>query len=123
MSYDVSALRASEFAWTLRGDVRYLNNAGTGPLPQRTVDVLNEWAELRTQPWRATDHQLTFPALKHVRELCARLIGASSDEIALVSNTSFGLSLAARSLPLERGDIVIASDREFPSVVYSWRAV
>ena len=35
-------------------------------------------------------------------------------------NTSYGLNLAARALPFERGDVVITSDREYPSNVYPW---
>ena len=35
-------------------------------------------------------------------------------------NTSYGLNLAARALPFERGDVVITSDREYPSNIYPW---
>ena len=42
------------------------------------------------------------------------------EEIALTVNTGFGLSMAARSLPLDAGDIVLVSDREFPANVYPW---
>ena len=42
-AYDVDALRAAEFPWAARGDAIYLNNASTGPLPARTVAVVDEW--------------------------------------------------------------------------------
>ncbi len=109
-TYDVDKLRAEEFPWTQRGEVVYLNNAGTGPQPQRAVTALEEWAAWRTQPWRVPDQEVVFPALAHVRALCAKLIGARDTEIALVPNTSFGLSLAARSLPLKPGDVVLTSE-------------
>jgi selenocysteine lyase/cysteine desulfurase len=48
------------------------------------------------------------------------MIGASADEIALGSNTSFGINIAAHCLPLERGSTVVVSDREFPANVYPW---
>jgi selenocysteine lyase/cysteine desulfurase len=54
------------------------------------------------------------------RRLAAQLVGAQPEEIALSINTGFGLSLAARALPLHSGDIVLASDREFPANVYPW---
>src|SRR5207244_13300191 len=41
-------------------------------------------------------------------------------EIALATNTSHGLNLAARALPLNTGDVVLVSDREFPANVYPW---
>jgi selenocysteine lyase/cysteine desulfurase len=54
------------------------------------------------------------------RRLTSELIGARPEEIALTINTGFGLSLAARALPLRAGDIVLASDKEFPANVYPW---
>ena len=38
-------------------------------------------------------------------------------------NTSYGLNLAARALPFAPGDVVVTSDREFPSNVYPWMAL
>ncbi len=35
-------------------------------------------------------------------------------------NTGYGLSVIARALPLERGDRVLVSDKEFPANVYPW---
>jgi selenocysteine lyase/cysteine desulfurase len=55
-----------------------------------------------------------------VREACARLIGASPEEIALGANTSFGINLAAMGLKVPHGSIVVASDREFPANVFPW---
>jgi selenocysteine lyase/cysteine desulfurase len=54
------------------------------------------------------------------RALVARLLNASPAEIALAFNTSYGLNLAARGLPLAAGDVIVASDREFPANVYPW---
>src|SRR5262249_4579884 len=100
-----------------------LNHAGTGPLPDRTVRTLHEWNARRAEPWRVTDHDHVFPALRHTRAMCASLIGASASEIALVPNTSHGLSLAARARPLAAGDVVLTYDGECPGVVYPWMAI
>jgi cysteine desulfurase / selenocysteine lyase len=115
-------LRAGEFPWTLRGDVSYLNHAGTGPLPARTLRALGDFDRLRSQPWRI-GHEYQFGVLADSRELCARLIGASHDEIALMVNTTYGINFAARALPLAPGDVVVSSDREFPANVYPWMAL
>ena len=73
---------------------------------------------------RSTPHRIPkdvqFGALTRARALAARLLNASVGEIALATNTSFGLNIAARALPLEPGDIVLVSDREFPANVYPW---
>ena len=122
MSYDVAALRAAEFPWAARGDAIYLNNASTGPIPARSVRAVSEFSALRAEPFRMTD-ALQFGTLARSRELCARLVGARPAEIALMVNTTYGINLAARALPLRAGDVVVTSDREFPANVYPWMAL
>src|SRR6266540_1251976 len=100
------ALRAAEFPWT--ADTVYLNNASIGPIPERARRALDEFTAKRTAPHLLPD-----------RELFAGLAAARL-EIALATNTSFGLHLAARALPLEPGAIVLLSDKEFPANVYPW---
>ena len=119
MTDAIHQLRAREFPWAIAGDQIFLNHASTGPLPQRAVDRIQELTALRAQPWRYTT-EMQFDELANARVRCARLIGAEPREIALTVNTSYGLNLAARALPFERGDIVITSDREYPSNVYPW---
>lgn len=119
MNDSIHELRAREYPWTIRGDQIFLNHASTGPLPQRAVDALNEAAALRAQPWRYTV-EMQFGALAKARAACARLIDADAADIALMVNTSYGLNLAARALPFEAGDVVITSDREYPSNIYPW---
>jgi cysteine desulfurase / selenocysteine lyase len=116
-SLDLPALRAAEFPWTER--TVYLNNASIGPLPERTRLALQEFNRRRSAPYQLPDRDL-FGALAESRRLAARLIGASAEEIGLTVNTGFGLSIAARGLPLEPGDVVLVSDREFPANVYPW---
>jgi cysteine desulfurase / selenocysteine lyase len=99
----------------------YLNAAGTGPLPQRTVDAVAEFNAKRAAPWTITlDEQ--FGMLANARGLCARLIGASADEIALVPNTSTGLHVASLSLPIAPGRAILSHEAEFPANIYPWMA-
>jgi cysteine desulfurase / selenocysteine lyase len=120
-SIDVDSLRAREFPWALKGDVVFLNAASTGPLPQRSVDVLSEWARLRATPHKLRD-DVQFGTLARGRELVATLIGAKTTEIALSVNTSFGINVAAFALPLSPGDVILTPDLEFPANVYPWMA-
>jgi cysteine desulfurase / selenocysteine lyase len=105
----------------MAGPVIYLNAAGTGPLPQRTVDVMAEFNARRATPWKITlDEQ--FGALAECRALCAELIGAGTDEIALVPNTSSGLHIASLTLPLAPGRVILSHEAEFPANIYPWMA-
>lgn len=110
-------LRASEFPWT--ADTVYLNNASIGPIPERTRRILDAFNAKRTAPHLLPDRDL-FAGLQAARDAAARVINADTGEIALATNTSYGLNLAARALPLTRGDRILVSDREFPANVYPW---
>ena len=111
------ALRATEFPWT--ADTVYLNNASIGPIPERTRRVVDAFTAKRTAPHLLPDRDLQA-GLAAARDAAARLINADTGEIALETNTSWGLNLAARALPLSPGDTILVSDREFPANVYPW---
>ena len=122
MDLDVEALRAAEFPWAARGESVYLNNASTGPLPARTVAAIGDWVRRRAEPFRLRDPDLVA-LLARARALCATLIGADAAEIALMTNTSYGINVAARVLPLQSGDVVLTFAGEFPANVYPWMAL
>ena len=119
---DIDALREREFPWAARGEQVYLNHASTGPLPARAVEALARFNARRAEPWRISQED-QFGTLDRARELCARMIGADTRDVALMVNTSYGLNLAARALPFAPGDVVVTSDREFPSNIYPWMAL
>jgi selenocysteine lyase/cysteine desulfurase len=114
---DPVALRVSEFPWA--AETTYLNHASIGPLPERTRLVLDEFNRRRAMPFKLPDRDV-FAMLAESRRLVSELLSVQPEEIALTVNTGFGLSVAARALPLEAGDIVLVSDREFPANVYPW---
>lgn len=113
-------LRA-HYPWMLSDDVIYLNAASTGPHPERAVEKGREWLELRAQPQKITIPHLVNAA-QHAREHFAAMIGAESTEIALMPNTTYGLNVSARGLPLRPGTI-LTFDGEFPSCVYPFMAL
>lgn len=121
MSYDVKALRTREFPWAERGESIYLDHASTGPIPMRTRDALAAFGLRRAEPFRLTPDDL-YPVHAKAREACARLIGAKPSTIALMTNTSHGVNLAARSLPYGKGDVILSTHGEFPANVYPWIA-
>lgn len=116
-AFDVAALRQAEFPWA--DETVYLNHASIGPLPERTRLALEAFNRRRAMPFRLPDRDL-FGTLSESRRLIAQLIGATPEEIGLTVNTSFGLGVIARALPLSPGDVVVVSDREFPANVYPW---
>src|SRR5881394_1371724 len=93
----VRDLRNREFPWT--GATTYLNNASIGPIPERTRLAIDAFNAKRTAPHLLPDRDL-MAGLAAARVAAARLVGGSPDEIALSPNTSTGINVAARALPL-----------------------
>jgi selenocysteine lyase/cysteine desulfurase len=113
-------LRRTEFA-ALDGQGIYLNSASIGPMPARSVALLAACNRDRARPGLWPVERLNT-ILSESRWLAARLINAAEDEIALMPNTTTGLNVAARALPLGAGDVVLTFDGEFPSNIYPWLA-
>lgn len=111
------SLRNTEFPWT--AETVYLNNASIGPVPERTRRLQDQLTARRTAPHLLDSRELHV-ALAETRATVATLLGAEPGDIALATNTTYGLNLAAGSLPIRPGEKVILSDREFPANVYPW---
>ena len=111
-------LRDKEFPFTQ--DSVYLNNAGIGPIPERTLAVVERLNAAKTAP-HSMDVPGLFSGLSETRQAVARLINADADEIGLMTGTSLSLNVAAQALPVKSGEIVIVPDREFPANVYPWK--
>ena len=118
---DLEALRAREYPWEVRGDAIHFDHAAVGPLPQCARDAIDAYQLKRAEPHRLGMDDF-FPVLDTARTRVAQLIGASAGEIVLTTNTSWGVNLAAYTLPLGPGDIVLGSQGEFPANVYPWMA-
>ncbi|HWD31674.1 MAG TPA: aminotransferase class V-fold PLP-dependent enzyme [Pseudomonas sp.] len=103
--------------------LRYLNHAAVAPWPRRASQAVarfaneNVWLGARDYPdWMTMEQRL--------RERLMRLTNApSTDDIALVKNTSEALSFVAFGLQWQQGDQIVISDEEFPSNRIVWEAL
>lgn len=97
----------------------YYDHAAVAPLPEPARQVIREWADHFAEngvvDWRDWNRRI-----ETVRELMARRINASHSEIALIRNTTEGISLIAEGFPWQPGENVVVPDSEFPSNLYPW---
>lgn len=101
-------------------NLAYFNHAAVGPLSTRACDAMErhardqrEYGALHWRQWYAEHAAL--------RESAARLIGATPGEIAILKNTSEGLSFVAGGLRWREGDNVVTTALEFPSNWVPWK--
>lgn len=107
----------------LRSDLIYLNHAAVGVWPRRTADAVKNFAE-ENMLQGATDYPLWMKTERALRARLKRLLNApSSDDIALVKNTSEALSLIAYGMHWQAGDNVVSTNQEFPSNRIVWESL
>ena len=104
-------------------NIVHLNHAAVAPWPLVTRDAViafaTENAAIGSQNydlWMQTEQQLK-QKLKHL--ISAR----STDEIAILKNTSEGLSLIAQGLSFSPADNIVIPAEEFPSNKVVWQAL
>ena len=118
---DLSTPPRGEFS--LDGELIYLNHAAVSPWPQRTVRAVSDFA-LENGTLGSSNYPRWIETEKRLRERLSRLIGAgTADDVALVKNTSEGLSLVAHGLTWKYGENVVTSDQEFPSNSIVWESL
>ncbi len=102
-------------------DSAYLNWCMVGAPPMRVQKISNGFMD--DYITRVRENNVDYgDSRANCRALAARLIGAESDEIALVGNTTGGMSILASGYPLGPGDNVISCDLENASCIYPFIA-
>jgi len=118
---DLDDLFEQEFP--VESNLLYLNHAAVAPWPVRTGDAVRQFAA-ECVDMGAHDYGSWLEKERELREQLARLINAPSPgDIALLKNTSEGLSMIAHGFPWRDGDNVIISDTEFPSNRIVWESL
>lgn len=100
----------------------YVNWGGGGPSSKSILHEMDKFTQrdLELGSFHPKIRSDTTKALTRTRESCAKLIGAATSEIALTSNTTVGINIAAAGLEWKDGDEVIVSDLEHPGGYLPW---
>jgi selenocysteine lyase/cysteine desulfurase len=119
-----SARSAPEFSeqFPSLGQSLYLNHAAIAPWPRCAAEAMQRFAEENLLQGAAA-----YPAWirreNALRQALARLLGThSSDTIALLKNTTEGISTVAWGLDWRSGDNIVLPLGEFPSNRLPWLA-
>lgn len=101
----------------------HLNHAAVAPWPKLTRDAVVSFADENVaigsqnyDQWLETERQLK-------QKLVQLINAASTDEIAILKNTSEGLSLISQGLEFEHGDNIVIPAEEFPSNKVVWQSL
>jgi selenocysteine lyase/cysteine desulfurase len=118
---DIDLLLEREFP--VENKLIYLNHAAVAPWPMRTAQAVAHFAEQNCEHG-AQDYPRWRQIEQRLRAQLAQLINApSEDDIALLKNTSEGLSMIAHGFPWESGDNLVIAREEFPSNRIVWESL
>jgi isopenicillin-N epimerase len=104
-------------------DVAFLNHGSFGACPRPVFERYQAWQrELEHEPIDFLDRRLPG-LLGDARAAVADYVGCSPHDLAFVQNATTGVNLAARSLDLQPGDEVLATNLEYGACDLAWEWV
>jgi len=107
----------------LRPDVVFLNHGSFGACPQPVFETYQRWQrELERQPVEFLGRRFAS-LMRTAREALASYVHTAPEDLVYVPNATTGLNVVARSLPLQPGDEVLATDHEYGALNRTWRFV
>jgi len=102
----------------------YLNTASAGLVPACVVGPAHEFeAELATAGTTGMDEDTEVGILEDARQAAAALLGAHPDTVAICTSFTEALCQLAWWLRPGRGQNVVSTDVDFPSVTYPWHRI
>jgi len=105
----------------LKDDVTYLQGGSVGPSARPTIErVIDILRDFESDPLMNQRLGKIGALVESSRDKLADFIGASSDCLALVLNTTMGMNIPAQGLPLSPGSEILMSNQEYPSVQNMW---
>jgi len=101
-------------------DVAYLNCAYMSPLMKSVVEAGGAGLARKAHPWELTADKF-FTGAEEFRATAAQLLGCEAGCVAIVPSASYGISTAARNLPIQKGQRILVLAEQFPSNYYAWQ--
>lgn len=100
-------------------EIAYLNAASFSPLPNTTAEAGRKAVGNKAQPW-LLPAEFAERENERTRAAAARLIGASADDVSLISSVGYGVATVAKSLDVPRGSRVLVLEDDHTSPVLEW---
>ncbi len=107
--------------YLLRSDITFLNQGSFGACPIELLNEQRRWIErLESQPvlyFRELMHEM-----RSARQALASYVGAKPENLAFVTNSTFGVNVAAHAVAehLQPGDEILSNDHEYGACNRAW---
>jgi isopenicillin-N epimerase len=100
--------------------VTFLNHGSFGATPRSVFEAYQAWQlRLERQPVLFLARELDG-LLKESRQALGEYLNSGADDLVYIPNATHGVNIVARSLSLQAGDEILATDHEYGACDYSW---
>ncbi len=107
----------------LRPEIVFLNHGSFGACPKPVFEVYQNWQiELEREPVEFLGRRFAG-LMQEARGSLSEFLGTQRDNLIFVPNATTGLNLVARSLPLQPGDEVLATNQEYGAIDRVWQFI
>ncbi|CDX50964.1 Selenocysteine lyase [Mesorhizobium plurifarium] len=97
----------------------YLDAAYMSPIPNAAVAAGEAGVRVKAEPWKMTIASY-YDEVEQARQLAASMIGAATDDLAIVAATSYGMAIAAANVSVPAGSAILLMENEHTSHRYVW---
>jgi len=100
--------------------VTYLNAATMSPLLKTSAAAAEKAIARKVHPWSIGVEDF-FTDANRSCAMMADMIGAGAKDVCIIPSVSYGIAIAARNIPVKKGQKIILLADQFPSNVYAWQ--
>ncbi len=120
---EIGASPLEKSMFLLDPSVIFLNHGSFGATPRLVFEKYQWWQrELERQPVEFLSRRFAS-LMEEARTSLAGFVQTASDNLVFVPNATTGLNIVARSLHLQPGDEILATNHEYGALDRTWRFV
>lgn len=98
-----------------------LNNGSVAPSPRSVQRAQLDYLTMTNMSPSHYVDEMLYPEFEVVRRRLAARFGCDAEELAITRNTTEALEAVQLGMPLSRGDEVITTTQDYPSMHTAWR--
>lgn len=101
-------------------EIIFFNHGSFGATPLSVFKIYQEWQHrLEQQPVEFLGRNY-HDLINEARQSLSDYLGTKPENIVFVPNATTGINIAARSLSLKKGDVVLSTDHEYGAMDRTW---
>lgn len=108
-------------AYTVDRNNINLNNGSVAPSPKTVQQAQHDYLAMTNMSPSFYVDEMLYPGFEVVRRRLAERFGCDSEEIAITRNTTEALEIVQLGMPLQRGDEILTTTQDYPSMITAWR--